>query len=254
MVSRLTIILYCLAFITAAITGCSANPSPEEAKQQASKREELDKAILQAINEQNRNMKILVENEKLIIEGLRIIYESNQMILTYLSKVNDKLALDLHEAAGKKPSEVSEGTVIAAEVVEKTPRMSKTLHQLSPQDLFKGALSLYEKKDFNQAILKLEEFIARYPQNDLVQRAYFVKAESYYYLNDFRTALDEFTKFVFRYPNSEMLAKASLYIALCFKGLDNITAATNALEKIIADYPRTIEAQRAKEELEALSR
>lgn len=118
------------------------------------------------------------------------------------------------------------------------------------EKLYAGALALYSGRDYQQATLKFEEFVNKYPEHKLAGNAQYWIGECYYSQRRFAEAADEFAKVETDFPTSLKVPAALFKIGLSFAELKKMPEARAALERIIERHGQTEEAAKAREKLE----
>jgi tol-pal system protein YbgF len=127
------------------------------------------------------------------------------------------------------------------EIITAGPRAEK---------LYAGALTLYSGRDYQQARVKFEEFVATYPDHKLAGNAQYWIGECHYSQKRFDEAAEEFGKVETAYPASPKVPAALLKRGLSLAELKRMTEARAALQRIVDNYPQSEEAAKARERLE----
>ncbi len=108
--------------------------------------------------------------------------------------------------------------------------------------------------DYLVSRLLYEDFIKKYPKDELVGEAHFGRGETLYADDKCREALAEYGKVIQDYAKSRSAPNAYLQSAECFSKLKMKDEARLALEELIKSYPRSDAAKTAKVRLAAMDK
>ncbi len=117
---------------------------------------------------------------------------------------------------------------------------------------YEEAWKSLERKNYREAIARLNDFIRKHPQSEYADNAQYWIGESYYALKEFDQAILEFDAVRRKYPNGEKVPAALLKQGFAFAELGDKVDARLILQELIARYPQTKEAVKAKEKVKAL--
>lgn len=120
-------------------------------------------------------------------------------------------------------------------------------------DIYRGALRLFQARDFSAAIQGFRTFLRRCHDSAMADDAQFWIGESHYVQNDYNLAILEFND-VLSYRRGDRRAAALLRQAQCFLALGDKTDARLILQKLVSDYPAAAETAEAQDMLQALVR
>jgi tol-pal system protein YbgF len=104
------------------------------------------------------------------------------------------------------------------------------------QSAYNRALDDYYNREFDRAIDKFSQIIAKYPGNTLADNSQYWLAECYYGLEDFSRAIEEFRK-VFSYSDTEKDDDAQLKLGFCYAQVGDATQAVTEFRKLLNLYP-----------------
>lgn len=134
-------------------------------------------------------------------------------------------------------------------------RKFEELHKPADPKLY---LALADSKskdgDYPLARQLYEDFMKRWPRDELVGEAHFGRGETFYAEDKCREALAEYGKVIADYGKSPSAPNAYLRSADCFGKLKMKDEARLALEEVIKSYPRSEAAKQAKARLAALKK
>jgi len=108
--------------------------------------------------------------------------------------------------------------------------------------------------DYLVSRLLYEDFIRKWPKDDLAGEAHFGRGESLYADDKCREALAEYGKVIQDYPKTRSAPNAYLQSAECFSKLKMKDEARLALEELIKTYPKSEAAKTAKARLAAMDK
>lgn len=117
---------------------------------------------------------------------------------------------------------------------------------------YEEAWKSLERKNYREAIVRLNEFLKKHPQSEFADNAQYWIGESYYALKKFDQAILEFDAVRRKYPGGEKVPAALLKQGFAFAELGDKVDARLILQELIARYPQSKEAVKAKEKVKAL--
>lgn len=130
----------------------------------------------------------------------------------------------------------------------------EALPDADEQGAYETAFDLLMRGDYTAAILRLEDFMERYPVGAYSANALYWLAEAKYASRDYEGALVDFTAVRSRFPDSDKAADALLKVGYSHFELGNAAEAREALEQVLADYPGTTLSRLAQDRLRRLDR
>ncbi len=134
-------------------------------------------------------------------------------------------------------------------------RKFEELHKPSDPKLYL-ALADSKAKDGEYLLSRqlYEDFMRRWPKDELLGGAHFGRGETFYAEDKCREALAEYGKVIQDYAKSPSAPKAYLHSADCFGKLKMKDEARLALKEVVESYPRSDAAKEAKARLAALDK
>lgn len=115
----------------------------------------------------------------------------------------------------------------------------------SDRDNYQVAFELLKEERYDMAAASFREFLAAFPDSELVDNAQYWLAESYYASNDFEQALNDFQVVIDDHPRSSKVPDALLKMGLCNYNLQRWDAARANLSRVQEDYAETTAARLA---------
>lgn len=181
------------------------------------------------------------------LEGdLQLSKEDLGLQLTSLHSRVDQL----EQVSGKLAEEIKALPVAPAPapqpVEEKQPAAQET-----PEQLYQRALDLIRKEnEFAEGRRLLEQFAAQYPEHDLYVNALYWSGESLYGEKNYEMAILQLQDVISKYAKHPKAAAAMLKQALAFNALGDAQNAKTTMQKLIEEYPDSPQVDAAKKFLE----
>jgi tol-pal system protein YbgF len=122
------------------------------------------------------------------------------------------------------------------------------------KEFFALAQSKAKSGDLQTARVLYQDFIRKWPKDDLAGDAHFALAESYYAQDNCPDALPEYGQLIKSFSKSKSVPLAYVRSGDCFARLKNPDAARLAYEQVIKDYPKAPEAKLAQKGLAGLKK
>jgi tol-pal system protein YbgF len=117
------------------------------------------------------------------------------------------------------------------------------------REFFQLAQSKAKAGDTVTARTLYQDFIRKWPRDDLAGDAHFAVAESYFSQDNCPDALPEYGQLIKNFPKSGSVPLAYVRSGDCFSRLKNPEAARLAFEQVVHDYPKSPEAKVAQRRL-----
>jgi len=121
------------------------------------------------------------------------------------------------------------------------------------QDLYRGAVRLFQDQKYNSAIQEFRTFQRRCPESQMADDAQYWIGESHYVRNDYNRAILEFND-VLSYRRGDRVAAALLRQAQAFLAIGDKTDARLILQKLVNDHPSATQTVEAQTMLQTLGR
>lgn len=122
--------------------------------------------------------------------------------------------------------------------------------QVDPE--YSAALQQVRSGDCKQAVGSLRAFVRKNAKSSLSDNAQYWIGSCYYQEKDFNRAIIELNDVLLKYPKGDKVPAALLLLADAFKDSGDSIDARLILQKLISDHPSTEEAQLGKSKLQAL--
>ncbi len=121
-----------------------------------------------------------------------------------------------------------------------------TVATLAADELFARAMESVKSGELAQAILDLEDFVARYPSHPLAGTAQFSIGEAYYNARDYQHATAEYRKAVEMAPKGEKTPEALFKLGLAYRSLRRPDRVREVWNQLLRDFPQSDAAQKAR--------
>ena len=118
--------------------------------------------------------------------------------------------------------------------------------------LYSYAYELYKNGKYVESTAKFQEFLAKYPNDELSDNAVYWTGEIKYTENEYQQAANIFKSLLNKYPEGNKVPDAMLKLGYSQDEMGNKDAAISTLQKLVADYEGTNAAKLAKKRLESL--
>jgi tol-pal system protein YbgF len=117
---------------------------------------------------------------------------------------------------------------------------------------FESSWRLFERKDFRSAAGRFREFVKKYPKSRIAANAQYWLGECHYGLKEYDKAIVELDEVRRRYPQSDKVPAALLRQGFAFAELGEKLNARLVLQDVVEKYSQSPEALRAKQKLKSL--
>jgi tol-pal system protein YbgF len=216
-------------------------------------RYQLDRQIGKSSKEGDQRVKDLEARLARVNEDVKT--QSNQF-KEQLKTRDDELrkmrdAMQALAADQKAAAAAAAAAIAAAEAQrEKTERLATDSESIRRE--YDDAWRVVERKDYRAAIIKLKDFLKRYPNSDLGDNAQYWLGECHYALREFEQAILEFDTVRRKYPKGDKVPAALLKQGFAFAELGDKVDARLILQELVDRYPQTEEAGKAQQKLSTL--
>lgn len=202
-------------------------------------------SMIQQLQSEVRRLQGEVEEQKHLIERLQRQGRDRYIDL-------DQRILDLSESLASQPApepgagdDASGAEPAAAARDYRQPDAEEREAYDQIQDLIRN------QKKYDEAISRIYEFIADYPEGDLTVNAYYWLGEVYLVKPQLQQAKQAFTIVATRYDDHRKAPDALYKLAVSQDRLDESEQARRTLEKVIEDYPSSGAADLARKSLDS---
>jgi tol-pal system protein YbgF len=118
---------------------------------------------------------------------------------------------------------------------------------------YRAALDKYRGGDCDQAIAGFRQFVRSDANSDLADNAQYWIGECYYARKDYNRAIIELNEVFTKYPKGDRVPGALLALATSFADSGDEIDARLILQKLINDHPRSEEAEIGRQKLKTLT-
>ncbi|MEO1574625.1 MAG: tol-pal system protein YbgF [Pseudomonadota bacterium] len=124
---------------------------------------------------------------------------------------------------------------------------------VDPRAAYQQAFELLQERRYDEAQIAFGRFIEQFPENTLVDNAYYWLGETGYVSGDFDAAINSFNEVVTRFPESQKVADAKLKIGFSQYEKKQFTAARKTLMDVVDTYADTTAARLAQQRLDQMT-
>jgi tol-pal system protein YbgF len=178
------------------------------------------------------------------VNALRGDIETTQFNMDGLAERNRNQYVDLDS----RIQDLQKGAVIAP-----GGTADATTAVTDPRAVYEQAFALLKDRRYDEAQIAFDRFIEQFPENSLVDNAYYWRGETGYVSGDFDSAIASFNEVVTRFPDSQKVSDAMLKIGFSQYEKKQFTAARKTLAKVVDNYTDTTAARLAQQRLEQMT-
>lgn len=236
----------------------------QKVERQATRISDLTLAI-DALKRENRELRGEIETQTHTINQLK--RKQRDLYLDVDQRLSEmQSGLPTSNVAASVPvssQPISNDKVVAEKVVSETTKVEPVTYttkvETSPDAIqaeYKAAYQLLspQQRQYKEAVVALNEFVAKYPSNGLVSNAQYWLGEAYYVSQDNENALLAFRKLVADYPDSAKVPGALYKIARIQYAQEDVVGAKATLASLQKDYADSSAAGLAKQFLARIQR
>lgn len=144
-------------------------------------------------------------------------------------------------------------TTAASEVARSSATQATPPSVLTPEQVYKRAFQLFNKRKYEESRKAFEEFLKKYPESKLAGNAQFWIGECYYKEKKFQEAINAYQTVLDKYPNGNKIKDSMLKQGMAFARTGDTTAAMILFSRLIKNFPDSNQAMIAKKQMEKLT-
>ena len=123
---------------------------------------------------------------------------------------------------------------------------------LAESKQYEAALNQFRAANYVGSIAGFKNFTKTYPGSTLASNAQYWIGSCYYAQRDYNRAIIELNEVLLKYPKADKVPAALIMLADAFADSGDKIDARLILQKLISDYPKSEEAERGRQKLQAL--
>lgn len=233
--------------LVAILGGCPTVPPEEDPV--LIKLTELEQRLLRVervVNNQSLlDLNSQVAQMRTEVNALRGDIETTQFNVDGLAERSREQFLDLD----RRVQDVKKGAV----AVPQTRINGDPTTVADPRAAYTQAFELLQERRYGEAQISFGRFIEQFPENALVDNAYYWLGETGYVSGDFEAAIASFNEVVTRFPDSQKVSDALLKIGFSQYEKKQFTAARKTLSKVVEAHEGTTAARLAQQRLDLMT-
>ncbi len=230
--------LFLLPFLLLA-AGCVA--TQQDMLQMQSQMDDLNNS-LSTMQKNQAELAVKMDN---LSKNLNASSENMKDISAQMEKLSGRLD-DMDTAMSRRVNAIGQTIKKQQEEVETA---------LLPGKLYDGARSAFLNYNFEGAAAGFKSYLAKFPNGDMAESAYFYLAESLYLKENWQDAALAYATVLDKFPKSPRVPDARLKYAMCLMKLpgDKKDEALKYLQSVVKDFPSSQEAKTAQDYIDKLS-
>lgn len=174
-----------------------------------------------------------------------------QTLSTQQKNFYQDLTQQISQLKNATPSAAPSASI--APTTNSTAPVATSAASASDASTYQAAFAYLTKKQYDQALPGLKNYLTRYPKGQYADNAHYWLGQIYYGKKQYPEATQEFTAVIKQFPKSSKVPDAKLQLAIIHANTNQVAQAKKELEQIKKDYPGTTAAQLATIRLQQLS-
>jgi tol-pal system protein YbgF len=179
-----------------------------------------------------------------------------QQLQQQVQDLTGKVQVQAHELAElqqKVHSDQMNSDSAAAKSIPKSIQVTvptaNSQNVLSDQDAYESAYKMILQKNFQAALIGMQNYLKQYPDGSLVSNAHYWLGEIYLIQNNERMAVSEFETVISQYPKSDKVSDAMLKLGFVYYDNGQLNKSKIQLTQVVKQYPNTTVAKLAQSRL-----
>jgi tol-pal system protein YbgF len=141
-------------------------------------------------------------------------------------------------------NQVEPGVVDSTQQGQSIEQVSLTPQTESAEAMYERYYEAQLRKRYDEAETGFNEFLQKYPDNNLAGTVQYRLGEVFYARSDFRAAAANFLKGYTQYPKSRRAPDSLVMLGLSLRKLGEKEKACDALGSVASEFPRAVEAKK----------
>jgi TolA-binding protein len=200
----------------------------------------------------NLKMKDEIDNMSRLSADLKFNLDSQNEYLTKISGKVDEGNNRFKDLKFNQESldNINKKLALIEEKIFKLAISTAPINIASPEQIYNMARSEYSKDNYALAIAGFLQLIENYSDTKYAENSYYDMASAYFVRKDWKKVCEIVDTFTKKYPANDLLSKAFLLKAKSLKKLGKTDLMKEVYKNIIKNYPLTEESKIAKDELD----
>lgn len=214
---------------------------------------------VQGLRQSQGELLLQLEQLRQETQALRGLMEELSFQLGQMSQDQKARYLDLDQRLGElvrvqresaaTPQSVT-GIASAGDLPSADGDLSSASESVSDQDAYNAAFELIRERNFEAALDAMANFIATYPDSELVLDARFWRGQVFDVLGQDSNAIEEFKNLTLVAPEYRRILQVKVKLGKLLIKNQDVPNGRKVLQEVITEAPESVEAGLAKRELE----
>ncbi len=190
-------------------------------------------------------------------KDVQLVYERLDARLKQLETAVQKLQQQAGDSPAAVKPPIMAGGAITAPTTNATPQKkeaTKVTASAREKAFYDDAYAVFKRGDYSSARKKFTKFLAAFPQSMFRVNALFWIAECSYKEKQYEEAIIKYDQIITKYPHNPKTPSALLKQGFSFLMLGDKTDGKIILEKVITDYPDSNQAEIARRKLKVMGK
>ena len=161
-----------------------------------------------------------------------------------LPEQEGEAAIGEQQTAQAAVPQAEPGVVDGTQQGQSIEQVSLTPQNESPEALYERYYEALLRKRYDEAETGFNEFLQKYPENNLAGTVQYRLGEVFFARSDFRAAASNFLKGYTQYPKSRRAPDSLLMLGMSLRKLGEKEKACDALGSVATEFPRAVEAKK----------
>lgn len=161
-------------------------------------------------------------------------------------RLGELVRVQRESAAPQSPQSITN----EADVPSENGVASAPTESISDQDAYNAAFELIRQREFESALDAMADFIATYPDSELVLDARFWRGQVFDVLGQDSNAIEEFKNLTLVAPEYRRILQVKVKLGKLLIKNQDVLNGRKILQEVITEAPESVEAGLAKRELE----
>lgn len=208
-------------------------PIQQQTQQQPSLKQRVDRPEQQIQNYTQMNSPAKIDDLQQQIQQLRGELETEEHNVQLLNETMHNFYQDLYQRinAINQPS--------APSVTTTSSENKNNLIVNKQEQAYKAAFNLLSKKKYDDAAMKMQEYLTDYPNSKYAVNAHYWLGEIYYLQSQLKKSINEFQIVINQYPKSAKVPDAMLKLGIIYSAEGDYYKSHQEFQRIKVKFPNS---------------